>query len=120
MKAFKEALADRRNQLKNPDASPIYEWELLLNSGKYVNMATVALALLGICGSEACVERSFSIQGDAHRKVRNRAHALTIEAEMVIRWNSQFLTPALEQRSFEAAKPVLLEPPVSCLVPSSS
>ena len=59
--------------------------------GKYVTeyyeLAKVAIALLSICPSEACVERSFSVLSDVHTLDRNRLSNDIIDAEMSIKIN---------------------------------
>ena len=53
----------------------------------YYELSKVAIAILSICPSEACVERSFSIQQDIHTLERNRLKNEFINAEMNIKMN---------------------------------
>jgi hypothetical protein len=62
----------------------------LLHPGE--ELADVAAALLSVSASEAAVERTFSAQVDVHSKKRNRLHSATIEAEMMLKFNSRALT----------------------------
>ena len=59
--------------------------------GKYLHshyeLSKIAIAILSICPSEASVERSFSIQSNAHSLDRNRLSELMIDAEMNIIMN---------------------------------
>lgn len=55
-----------------------------------------AIAILSVAGSEAAVERTFSIQGLVHSDRRNRMNDATVEAEMFIRMNERLLD---EERS---------------------
>jgi hypothetical protein len=48
---------------------------------------TIALALISLPTSEACVERSFGQQGFVHRKLRNRMGEEQIGNEMLLRFN---------------------------------
>jgi hypothetical protein len=54
-------------------------------------LAHVAVALVGICASEAAVERSFSLQDRIHSKTRNRSAEDLVEAQMFIKFNSPVL-----------------------------
>jgi len=73
--------------INNPSTlySPKYIW------GKYIFshtiLAKVAIAILSLCPSEACVERSFSMQTDVHSLDRNRLSNNSVEAEMHVKWN---------------------------------
>jgi hypothetical protein len=67
--------------------NPTIIWISFLSS--YFALAKVAIALLSICPSEACVERSFSMQSDVHSLDRNRLLPELIEAEMKIKYNFQ-------------------------------
>jgi hypothetical protein len=62
-------------------------------------LAAVAVAILSISASEAAVERTFSAQALVHSKKRNALHSDTIEAEMMIKFN----TRSVEQRATAAA-----------------
>lgn len=53
----------------------------------HYELTHVVLAILSICPSESCVERSFSAQADVHSEERNRLHDVTIEAELNIKLN---------------------------------
>jgi len=53
----------------------------------YYELSNIAMALLSICPSEACVERSFSIQSYVHSLERNRLSNDMINAEMNIKMN---------------------------------
>ena len=64
-------------------------WGNFLVSKK--ELAEVAIALLSICPTEACVERSFSTLSNVHTKSRNKMKNKLIQAEMQIRWNSTYL-----------------------------
>lgn len=50
-------------------------------------LANIALAILSICPSEACVERSFSILSNVHTLERNKMHDDLIDAELSIKIN---------------------------------
>jgi hypothetical protein len=50
-------------------------------------LSKIAIAILSICPSEACVERSFSILSDIHTNDRNRLHEDIIDAELSIKIN---------------------------------
>lgn len=63
-------------------------WARFLNSKK--ELSETALALLSICPSEACVERSFSALSDVHTDDRNRLKKDIIEAEMHLKWNIKY------------------------------
>ena len=54
-------------------------------------LAEVALAMLSICPSEACVERSFSALADVHTNERNSLQDNIIEAEMNLKWNHKYI-----------------------------
>lgn len=54
----------------------------------HYELANIAIAILSICPSEACVERSFSIQSDVHTLKRNKLLGEYIEAEMNIKMNN--------------------------------
>ena len=54
---------------------------------EYCELSKVAIALLSICPSEACVERSFSILSDVHTLDRNRLSNDIIDAELSIKMN---------------------------------
>ncbi len=60
-------------------------WENYLMS--HYEISKIAIAILSICPSESCVERSFSIQSDVHTKDRNRMQNDLIDAEMNIKYN---------------------------------
>lgn len=60
-------------------------WNSYIES--YYELVTVSTSILSICPSEACVERSFSVQADVHSLDRNRLTDEMIDAEMCIRWN---------------------------------
>ena len=53
-----------------------------------VQLADVAIALLSLTASEAAVERSFSAQSLVHAKRRNAMHNDSVEAEMMVKFNS--------------------------------
>lgn len=53
----------------------------------YYELANVAIGILSICPSEACVERTFSAQANIHSPERNRLTNEIIEAEMNIKIN---------------------------------
>jgi hypothetical protein len=57
----------------------------------------VALCLLSIGISEASCERSFSLQGLTHSKVRNRMNNDLVEGEMRIRFNKGELNHHLDE-----------------------
>ena len=47
----------------------------------------IAIAILSICPSDACVERSFSCQTEVHSLDSNRMHNDIIEAEISIKFS---------------------------------
>ena len=53
----------------------------------HYELATIAIAILSICPSEASVERSFSIQSDVHTLERNKLSEELVECEMNIKMN---------------------------------
>lgn len=68
---------------------PLVAWNSMLNAAP--ELAHVAVALVGVCASEAAVERSFSLQDRIHSKTRNRSGADLVEAQMFIKFNSPLL-----------------------------
>lgn len=54
-------------------------------------LGIVAATLLSISASEAAVERSFSTQGLIHSKRRNALNAASVEAEMMLKFNTHTL-----------------------------
>ncbi len=50
-------------------------------------LSKVAIAILSICPSEACVERSFSILSNIHTLERNNLREDLIDAELSIKIN---------------------------------
>lgn len=54
-------------------------------------LGIVAVALLSVSASEAAVERTFSTQGSIHSKSRNLLSSASIEAEMMMKFNSHTL-----------------------------
>ena len=48
----------------------------------HYELSTISIAMLSICPSEACVERSFSIQSNVHSSERNKLSEDLVEAEM--------------------------------------
>jgi len=54
-------------------------------------LASVAIAILSICASEAAVERSFSIQDRIHSKIRNRSKDDLVEAQVFVKFNTEAL-----------------------------
>jgi hypothetical protein len=64
-------------------------WNSILNAAP--ELAHVAVALVGVCASEAAVERSFSLQDRIHSKTRNRSEEDLVEAQMFIKFNSPIL-----------------------------
>lgn len=50
-----------------------------------------AIAILSVAGSEAAVERTFSVQGLVHSDRRNRLSDASVEAEMFLRTNERLL-----------------------------
>jgi hypothetical protein len=73
------------------DQNKEYSMKLLWNSYLPLcyELSIVAIAILSICPSEACVERSFSAQADVHSEERNRLSNEVIEAEMNIKINME-------------------------------
>ena len=55
-------------------------------------LSIIALSLLSIGISEACVERSFSIQKLTHSDIRNRMKEDIVEAEMRLRFNKHVMS----------------------------
>ena len=68
---------------------PLAAWNSMLNGAP--ELAHVAVALVGVCASEAAVERSFSLQDRIHSKTRNRSGPDLVEAQMFIKFNSPLL-----------------------------
>lgn len=68
-----------------------YSIKLLWSSyfSTYYELCNVVIAILSICPSEACVERSFSIQSNVHSDERNQLSNEIIEAEMNIKMNAK-------------------------------
>ena len=64
-------------------------WNSMLNA--VPELSHVAVALVGVCASEAAVERSFSLQDRIHSKTRNRSGDDLVEAQMFIKLNSPLL-----------------------------
>jgi hypothetical protein len=60
-------------------------WNMYMSS--HYELSIIAIAFLSICPSEACVERSFSIQSNVHSLERNRLSKELIDAEMNIKIN---------------------------------
>ena len=58
----------------------------------YYELVNVITAILSFCPSEACVERSFSIQSNVHSQERTRLAEELIEAEMNIKINLKDMT----------------------------
>ena len=67
------------------------DWKLFWTKYYHIcpHLSIVALCLLSIGISEACVERSFSIQKLTHSDTRNRMKEDIVEAEMRLRFNKQ-------------------------------
>jgi hypothetical protein len=55
-----------------------------------------AMAILVICGSEASVERSFSLQDRVHNKLRNQSKDDLVEAQVFIKFNERVLCNTFE------------------------
>lgn len=71
--------------IKNIIYSPKSVWGGFLTSN--YELTKVAIAILSIYPTEACVERSFSLQSDVYSSERNRLASEMIEAEMNIKMN---------------------------------
>jgi Protein of unknown function (DUF 659)/hAT family C-terminal dimerisation region len=80
-----------------------------LYTDKAPEMSYVALALLSVNASEACVERSFSAQGFVHSDVRNRLGPKEVENELIIKLNSELITESSILRSTRTRKHVELD-----------
>lgn len=68
---------------------PLASWNSMLSGAP--ELAHVAVALVGVCASEAAVERSFSLQDRIHSKTRNRSGSDLVEAQMFLKFNSPLL-----------------------------
>ena len=86
--------------------NPKSVWYLYLHGAP--ELATAAIALLSVAGSEAACERSFSAQSLVHTKQRNRLRDDHVEQEMFIRFNCDALE-SNEQRA-EAQQVTSLTP----------
>ena len=79
------------DKLYNNSKKGIYDirefWGLAKNI--FFELGTTALALLNVHPTEACVERSFSIQSYIHTKLRNRLSADSVEMEMFLNINKE-------------------------------
>jgi hypothetical protein len=80
---------------KNPTKREI-NWRVFwLKMKEYApELGSVAICLLSLGISEACAERSFSIQKLTHSHIRNRLNEDIVEAEMIIRYNKYVITGA--------------------------
>ena len=96
--------------------NPKSVWCLYLHGAP--ELATAAIALLGVAGSEAACERTFSAQSLVHTKQRNRLRDDHVEQEMFIRFNSDALESTKQQQQTEAQQIVSLTP--DCEVPRDS
>lgn len=65
------------------------DWKLFWTKYYHISphLSIIAICLLSIGISEACVERSFSVQKFTHSDVRNRMKGDIVEAEMRLRFN---------------------------------
>ena len=71
--------------ITNKIYSSKYVWGGLIPS--YNELSNVAIGILSIYPTEACVERSFSLLSDVHSAERNRLTPDVVEAEMNIKMN---------------------------------
>ena len=82
------SIISNQNNNNNQNEKEV-DWKLFWT--KYYNicphLSTIALCLLSIGISEACVERSFSVQKLTHSTVRNGMKNDIVEAEMRLRFN---------------------------------
>ena len=88
-----EALDERLRLMRPTDGGkfqPSKVW--LLQRAHAPVIGHAAIAILSVAGSEAAVERSFSVQGLVHSNRRNRLNDSSIEAEMFIRLNEHLLS----------------------------
>ena len=81
--------------------SPASVWRIYLLEAPL--LAHPAIALLSVAGSEAAVERSFSVQDSVHTIKRNRSKDETVHNELYIRMNNK-VVKAVEEAEAEHAK----------------
>lgn len=109
----------RLNALSVPDPlpDPISYWESI--SIEVPLLAKVALTILSICPSEACVERCFSAQGLIHSELRANLDDDSIRALMSVRMNILRLydVPCMERKKKPAGTPVQVAMPAPAPVP---
>lgn len=74
--------------LKGKEFLPHLYWSSYGN----IELAIVACFLISIAPSEACVERSFSVQDIVYSSIRTNMHPATVQAEMMIRMNQRSLS----------------------------
>jgi hypothetical protein len=74
--------------------NPVTVWQSFRDG--VLELASVAVAILSICASEAAVERSFSIQDRIHSKSRNRSKDDLVEAQVFVKFNTVALETAGE------------------------
>jgi len=82
-------IENNENEQKIINENEIIDWKLFWTKYYHVtpHLSITALCLLSIGISEACVERSFSVQKFTHTDVRNRMKGDIVEAEMRLRFN---------------------------------
>lgn len=76
--------------------NPRAAWSNHIRSAPILSLG--AIALLSVAGSEAAVERTFSVQGIVHNQRRNRLDDEAVEAEMYCRFNGAAMKRKPEER----------------------
>ena len=87
---------------READAAGLKTWQprRVWNLFKHTRLSIVATALLSLSASEAAVERTFSAQGLVHSKLRNSLHSQIVQAEMMLKFNSQATSQSTAAQDF--------------------
>lgn len=90
---FKGKVLEENAKKSSPEQYAYFDakevWHLFKNTAS--QLYDVAIALLSIVPSEAAVERSFSMQGLIHSKLKNRMKDRRVERELFIKFNTRAL-----------------------------
>ena len=100
--AFAGLAATREAAKREAEQSGEKTWQprRVWNYFKHTRLSNVATALLSLCASEAAVERTFSTQGLVHSKLRNCLSSELVQAEMMLKFNTQATSSAAASLTF--------------------